>query len=77
MATVASTSVSSARQPLPSHPGALPTGRFAPPSPNVDGDLDVPTTVAFVAGSLWAANARFSTTPEPDTPYWITRIPLH
>jgi len=37
--------------------------------------LDVPTTAAFVTGSLYAVNARFSTPPTPDTPYWITRLP--
>jgi streptogramin lyase len=40
-------------------------------SPN----LDVPTTVAFQAGRLWAVNARFNTPPTPDTEYWITRLP--
>jgi sugar lactone lactonase YvrE len=38
-------------------------------------DLDVPTTVAFVAGRLWAVNARFGTPVTPDTPYWITQLP--
>ena len=38
-------------------------------------DLDFPTTVAVVGGQLWVANARFSTTPTPETPYWITRLP--
>ena len=38
-------------------------------------DLDFPTTVAFVGGQLWVANARFSTPPTPETPYWITRLP--
>jgi hypothetical protein len=37
-------------------------------------DLDVPTTVAYVDGSLWAANARFGTDATPDTEYWLTRI---
>jgi hypothetical protein len=37
--------------------------------------LDVPTTVAYKAGRLWAVNARFSTPPTPTTPYWITRLP--
>ena len=37
--------------------------------------LDVPTTAAFVTGSLYAVNARFSTPPTPNTPYWITRLP--
>jgi hypothetical protein len=36
---------------------------------------DVPTTVAFQAGRLWAVNARFGTDPESDTDYWITRLP--
>jgi outer membrane protein assembly factor BamB len=36
---------------------------------------DVPTTGAFVAGRLWVVNARFSTPPTPDTPYWITQLP--
>jgi hypothetical protein len=42
---------------------------------DVPGLLDVPTTIAFAAGSLWAANARFTTPPTASTPYWITRIP--
>ena len=36
---------------------------------------DVPTTVAFQAGRLWAVNARFGTPPTPATDYWITRLP--
>lgn len=38
--------------------------------------LDVPATVALARGSLWAANARFTTEPTPDTPYWISRVSL-
>jgi streptogramin lyase len=38
-------------------------------------DLDVPTTLAFAGGQLWAVNARFSTPPVPTTEYWITRLP--
>jgi hypothetical protein len=38
-------------------------------------DLSVPTTAAFVRGSLYAANARFGTPVTPDTEYWITRLP--
>ena len=40
-------------------------------------DLDIPATVALVRHSLWAANARFGTTPgEPaDADYWLTRLP--
>jgi sugar lactone lactonase YvrE len=37
--------------------------------------LDVPTTAAWVAGSLYAVNARFGTPVTPDTPYWVTRLP--
>jgi hypothetical protein len=37
--------------------------------------LDFPTTVAYAAGHLWVVNARFTTPPTPDTPYWVTRIP--
>jgi sugar lactone lactonase YvrE len=39
-------------------------------------DFDVPATAALVGRSLWAVNARFSTPPEPDTEYWITRLPV-
>jgi hypothetical protein len=38
-------------------------------------DLDFPTTVALQDGQLWAVNARFTTPPTPDTPYWVTRVP--
>jgi sugar lactone lactonase YvrE len=38
-------------------------------------DLDVPTTIAFQAGRLWAVNARFNTPVTPTTEYWITRLP--
>ena len=34
--------------------------------------VDVPTTAALIAGRLWLVNARFNTTPEPDTRYWLT-----
>jgi hypothetical protein len=36
--------------------------------------VDVPTTAAFIAGRLWLVNARFNTTPTPDTEYWLTRV---
>ena len=36
--------------------------------------FDVPTTAALACDSLWAVNARFGTTPTPETPYWITRV---
>lgn len=39
-----------------------------------DDDFDVPTTVALARHSLWAVNARFGTTPEKDTEYWVTRV---
>ena len=35
--------------------------------------LDIPTTAAWVGGSLFVVNARFNTPVTPDTPYWITR----
>ena len=37
--------------------------------------LDFPTTVALQDRHPWAVNARFTTTPTPDTAYWITRVP--
>lgn len=37
--------------------------------------LKIPTTAAFVRGSLYAVNAEFGTPVTPDTPYWITRLP--
>ncbi|MEA2610191.1 MAG: hypothetical protein QOJ75_2434 [Chloroflexota bacterium] len=40
------------------------------------GNLDVPTTATFALDKLWVVNARFTTTPTPTTPYWITRLPL-
>lgn len=49
-------------------------------SETTQGDLSVPlavpTTAAWVAGSLYAVNARFGTTPTAAEPYWITRIPV-
>ena len=39
-----------------------------------DSDFDVPTTVALQRGSLYLPNARFSTPPEPETDYWVTRV---
>jgi hypothetical protein len=38
-------------------------------------DLDVPTTIDRFGVWLYAVNARFGTTPTPDTEYWITRLP--
>ena len=39
-----------------------------------DDDLDVPTTVAFRGGFLWAVNARFTTPATPDTTYDVVRV---
>ncbi|MFD1504976.1 superoxide dismutase [Georgenia yuyongxinii] len=39
-----------------------------------DDDLDFPSTAAAFRGSLYLVNARFSTTPTPDTAYWLTRL---
>ena len=38
--------------------------------------LDVPTTATVAAGRLWVVNARFTTPPNPNTEYWITKLPL-
>ena len=39
-----------------------------------DSDFDVPTTIAWARGFLWAVNARFSTPPTPDTTYEVVRV---
>jgi sugar lactone lactonase YvrE len=39
-----------------------------------DSDFDVPTTIAEKGGFLWAVNARFTTTPTPDTEYDVVRV---
>lgn len=36
--------------------------------------FDVPTTIASFGNWLYAVNARFGTTPTPDTPYTVTRV---
>jgi hypothetical protein len=41
-----------------------------------DPSLDIPSTATVAAGRLWAVNLRFTTPPEPTTPYWVTRLPL-
>jgi hypothetical protein len=41
-----------------------------------DPSLDIPTTATVAAGRLWAVNLRFTTPPQPTTPYWITQLPL-
>jgi sugar lactone lactonase YvrE len=37
-------------------------------------DFDVPTTIARSGGDLYLPNARFTTPPTADTPYWVTGI---
>ncbi|MFC5382712.1 hypothetical protein [Aquipuribacter nitratireducens] len=37
--------------------------------------FDVPTTVTFAAGRLWAVNARFGTVPTPTTTYDVVQVP--
>lgn len=39
-----------------------------------DEDFDIPTTAALFGSSLYAVNARFGTTPTPDTTYDIVRV---
>lgn len=39
-----------------------------------DPDLDIPTTVAAYGDRLYLPNARFTTTPTPDTPYDIIAV---
>ena len=38
------------------------------------GALDIPTTIAWVAGATYVVNARFTTPPTPTTPYAMTRL---
>jgi sugar lactone lactonase YvrE len=38
-------------------------------------DFDIPTTVAAFGPWLYLPNARFTTPPTPETPYWVTRVP--
>lgn len=40
-----------------------------------DDSFDVPTTIASYHDRLYLPNARFETTPEPTTPYWVTALP--
>jgi sugar lactone lactonase YvrE len=37
-------------------------------------DFDVPTTAAAFGNRLYLPNARFTTPPTPDTPYWVTAV---
>lgn len=39
-----------------------------------DPDFDIPTTIAALGRRLYAINARFSTPPEPDTPYDVVQV---
>jgi hypothetical protein len=39
-----------------------------------DSDFDVPTTVDRLGNRLYAVNARFGTTPGPDTPYSVVQV---
>jgi hypothetical protein len=39
-----------------------------------DPDFDVPTTIAFQAGHLYAVNARFGTTDPQPAHYEIVRV---
>jgi hypothetical protein len=36
--------------------------------------LDDPTTIDEFGHRLYAVNGRFSTPPQPDTPYWLTQV---
>ena len=40
----------------------------------MDDDFDVPTTVAWKGGFLWAVNARFTTPATPTTTYDVVRV---
>ncbi|TDW15453.1 superoxide dismutase [Kribbella kalugense] len=39
-----------------------------------DPDFDVPTTLAAFGNRFYLPNARFTTTPAPDTQYWVTAV---
>jgi len=39
-----------------------------------DADLDDPTTIDEHGSRLYAVNARFSTPPGPEVPYWVTKL---
>ncbi len=39
-----------------------------------DPRFDVPTTVGYFAGRLYLPNARFTTTPGPDTTYMVNAV---
>jgi hypothetical protein len=44
-------------------------------SRTTDPDFDVPTSVDVFGDALYLVNARFTTPPTPETPYWIAPIP--
>jgi sugar lactone lactonase YvrE len=52
--------------------GSLDEGRLV--TTITDDDFDVPTTIAFQAGRLWAVNARFGTTDPQPARYDIVRV---
>jgi hypothetical protein len=53
--------------------GSLSSGRVV--AELRDPDFDVPTTITFTAGRLYAVNARFGTVPDPTTArYDIVRV---
>ena len=52
--------------------GSLDRGRLV--TTITDDDFDVPTTIAFQAGHLWAVNARFGTTDPQPARYDIVRV---
>ncbi|HEY6583635.1 MAG TPA: hypothetical protein VIZ29_02200 [Gaiellaceae bacterium] len=37
-------------------------------------DFDFPTTIAEFGNRLYPVNARFTTPPTPDTPYWVAKV---
>jgi sugar lactone lactonase YvrE len=39
-----------------------------------DDDFDVPSTIDEFGNRLYAVNARFTTSPEPTTPYWVAQF---
>jgi hypothetical protein len=52
--------------------GSLERGRLV--TTITDDDFDVPTTIAFQAGQLYAVNARFGTTDPQPARYDIVRV---
>lgn len=42
-----------------------------------DDSFDIPTTIGRFGDRLYLPNARFTTPPEPDTPYWVSVLPRH